>query len=149
MVILGKFPGSSIGFVQHFPSCYSNSEDRIQGPKYIHHKLCIVLFLQWSTKQKWFSQLQVWLGGFLLLCFICFTVVQCFFWGGGLVLLVSHLRLSQRKYETVAGWLNHFIVITQQQYQSFPVWWLCTDRMVVWDGRTGYINNAINKKNRS
>ena len=35
--------------------------------------------------------------------------------------LVSHLRLNQRKGETVVGWLNHFVVITlyQQQHSSY------------------------------
>ena len=28
----------------------------------------------------------------------------------------------------------------QQQYQYFPVWWLCIGRMVVWDKRTGFIS---------
>ena len=28
---------------------------------------------------------------------------------------------------------------SQQQYQSFPVWWLCTGQIGPWDSGTGFI----------
>ena len=48
------------------------------------------------------------------------------FLGRSFFLLVSHLRLSQRKNDPVVGWLNRFVVITLYQQQPFGSTYIIT-----------------------